>query len=113
MALGQLGIGVKRPDLHAARPLIEQAPRELVRVVEKRVEIFVAPMGAILVQTPVRDRLCLAATDVSRSGAGVVSADPVARAASQQVIEGQSGRLAAKVPEGDVDGRGGARLGAA
>ena len=56
-AIGGLGVGVERPDLHAGDALVEQAFSQLVGPVDERVEVLVRSLRFAVGQAPVVDRL--------------------------------------------------------
>ena len=109
----RLGVRVERPDLHPGDALGEEVAGKLVRSVEERVEIFVRALGLGARESPVHDGLAALVADVAVAGARVVRADRIAARAAEDPVQRLPDRLAAEVPQRDVDRRGGTHLRAA
>ena len=104
------GGDVEGPDLHGGDALGEKRFGEIGRAGEKSVEIIEAGDVAWfrLRDAPVGGGLGFGASHVIRTGAGVVSADAIASAASEHLNDASVDRLAEEIPKREIDGGSGA-----
>ena len=107
-ASGFFGRAIKGPDLHAGDAILQQGQRQIVRVVQKAVQIVI---DAVRTKPVIRGGLPGRLLDVIGPGAGVVGADLVAGEAAQKLRDRLAGGLAEQVPQRDVERRIAAHLG--
>src|SRR6185295_7712931 len=109
LSIRGLGMRIERPDLHAGDALLEQRLRQLVGAMQEGLEVLVGPLR-LAVESPVPGVLSAGGADVAVARARVVGAYPFAARAAEQLIERLLADLAVKVPQREVESRGGARL---
>ena len=101
---------IEGPYLHAIDAHLKQRMRQIIGAVQEGVEILVRPF--IDTEAEISCTLAGAVPDIAIAGAGVVDADFFTNGAAEQLVQRQSRRLTPDIPEGDVDGRTSALLGA-
>ena len=104
-----LGQRIERPDLHRAEALGQQALGQLVGALGEGDLVIIGTLRAVVrADLPARDR----AGVVVVARAGVVGADAIAARPAQQLMDRLLHRLAEDVPQGEIDHRRRAHLGA-
>ena len=107
LPVARFGERIERPDLHAGDSLLEERLRQLVGVVQERVEVFIRSLR-FPVEAPVLRALSAGAAHIAVTGAGVVGAHSSAAGAAENLVQGLVAHLAVQVPEREIERRGGA-----
>ncbi|MGY4480814.1 hypothetical protein ACVWWR_000005 [Bradyrhizobium sp. LM3.2] len=103
------GKGVEWPDLHGAIAFAQKAFGERSGVAHEGDLIVIgAERGVVRTDLAAPGALCI----VGVAGASVVGADFESARAAERLVHGNAVALALEVPQRDVDGAGGAHLGA-